>query len=119
MKTVFRYEHQYNPILKYGIGPYQSEWKYNSMLCDSHSDDLFYPTIGVDILNRDKIGGTTLCGCESLEKLKMWFIEYDFNSKLVQNGFELVKYTVSELMETKSGKQVAFDPSHIIEREVL
>lgn len=117
MKTVFKYEHQYNPILKYGIGPYQSDWKYNSELENSHSDFTQYPAIGPDLINKFDISRITLCGCTSLEQLKTWFI--GFNEKLLQNGFELVKYTVSDLIETKSGKQVAFDPSHIIEREVL
>ena len=109
MITVFRYEH-----IKSKKGPYNSYWFYKDKLTNKHQSDK-HPGINRDTDFNMEDG--SLSACKSVKDLRNWFKGY--NTKIINDNFNLVKYTVSKIVETKSGKQVAFNPKHIIHREVI
>lgn len=110
MKTVFRYEH-----INSKKGPYNAEWYYSEKLAENHNNKVRNPSIRTDLMGEFKDG--YLSTCTSQANLRIWFKGY--NTKINNHDFVLVRYKVKSYFETKSGKQVAFNPSHIIEREVL
>lgn len=109
MKTVFRYEH-----IKTKKGPYNAGWYYAEKLVDNHTDKIKTPCMRKDLI---AFKDGYLSACKSISDLRNWFKGY--NTKIKNSDFVLVKYTLKSYFETKSGKQVAFDPKNIIHREVL
>lgn len=114
MEVLYRLETETEKFI--GLGPYHPDFSHiNERMADVHNSDK-HPSIRDDIklFYRKK---TYYCGCPTLETLKKWFRGY--LTMLKNNGFNIVKYTVSEYELGYSGKQCGFTKESIIKKEIL
>lgn len=120
MKThfVYRYESLKVNDKGYNPGPYLTDWSHNELLQDAHRGyGENKPRPGINGDTNWNFTHEHLCACASLELLKQWFRL--FNHKLIKSGFIIVKYEVGSILETNSGKQLAFNRNDVITREIV
>lgn len=109
MREVYRYE-KASKYIDVNFGPYTLGSFYIN-----HTREIGRPGILEDSGETFKFG--MLCGCPCPESLFIWFKGY--NESILNDGFNLVKYIVTDCITTNSGLQTAFDPENIIEKEVI
>lgn len=119
MKIIFRIEEK-NKRHKVTRGPYNSKHKnksaFRNHMNDEHNDDNHpcrYDDFGAGMCYANHY----YFACKTLDELAAWFEGYV--EEAYGYGFAIAKYKVEEYKEGKSGKQVAFDRSHVIEKEYI
>jgi hypothetical protein len=123
MHTIYRIEHKTekrnNGI---GYGPYNTvgsninrnySWIDNMLI--KHSDDN-HPSMRVDCIDLSNLCNF-YCAFESIIALKKWF--KGFLTHLKKNNFVIVKYEVSEYVNSFSNLQLFFDFRNVISLELV
>lgn len=118
MYKVYRYE---NP--KDNKGPYTCTHKgiyyyICEEILEAHNDNSTRPSFfsdGFEFVVDNNIGYRA--ACESIESLKKWF--ESFNEELIECGFVIAEYIVSNVYHGRSGLQCVFHEVDVIERKVV
>lgn len=109
-----------------GFGPYRSDGPFSlsSDMSDDHSygsnerPEIFGDTLSG--LDRDRMMDNNFyCACPTISSLKTWFDGW--MEDLKEEGYVVVEYTVndSDIVPTKSGKQVAFFADGVVDSDIV
>lgn len=114
---VYRFE-------RLGLGPYcrgmrissrtHEEIEFMNRILWEHQDE-DHPSMKEDF-EEDEITGNSLCACDTIEKLYQWFD--GFIDELFKFGYKIFEYDVLTLEYGFSDKQVIFDRSDVLSRQV-
>ena len=122
---VYRYEFD-SPDYQHPRGAYNARhifWgeqyykyiKLQKRMTAKHCNEKTHPSGRVDI--EEVIVGEHYFACPSIESLKKWF--KGFNKGLIALGFNLVEYSVTEMLMGESGKQCAFLHSDVKKKKII
>ena len=121
--TVYRIEHTI-PVDKFphiGMGAYEGLFSEYMEMIRSHPNES-HPDIKKDIgeaewYKREPYYEDCYCACDTLPSLNEWF--YGWKEMLLDEGYVVVAYEVTDVVKTNSMLQVMFHQELVISKKII